>query len=98
MIIPSALENLLIVIILILTIIFYKKPDIKNFTWFWFCLSFVFILFILCGLTTPVLGALVRYRTPALPFLFILFLTFIDLNRINILLSKIITPFVKWKK
>jgi hypothetical protein len=98
MIIPSALENLLIVIILILTIIFYKKPDIKNFTWFWFCISFVFILFILCGLTTPVLGALVRYRTPALPFLFIIFLTFLDLNRINILLNKIITPFVKWKK
>ncbi|MBI5540065.1 MAG: hypothetical protein HY951_08405 [Bacteroidia bacterium] len=98
MVIPAAMENLLIVTILILSIIFYKKPDIKNFTWFWFCLSFVFILFILCGLTTPVLGALVRYRTPALPFLFIIFLTIIDLNRIAILFNKIITPFVKWKK
>ena len=97
MAIPSALENLFIVIVMILTIIFFKKADIKNFPWFWFCLSFVFILFILCGLTTPVLGALVRYRAPALPFLFIIFLTFIDLNRIHNLIKNF-KLFVKWKK
>jgi hypothetical protein len=90
MTIPAVLENLFIILIMILTIIFHKKNSLKEFPWFWFCISFVLILFILCGLTTPVLGALVRYRTPALPFLFIIFLTFIDLERIKKLL--------KWKK
>ena len=90
MIIPAALENLLIIVVMILTIIFYKKNSLETFPWFWFCVSFVLILLILCGLTTPVLGALVRYRTPALPFLFIIFLTFIDLNRIKQLFT--------WKK
>ncbi len=90
MAIPSAAENLFIIMIMLLTIIFFKKYSLETFPWFWFCVSFVLILFTLCGLTTPVLGALVRYRTPALPFLFIIFLTFIDLNKIQQL--------IKWKK
>jgi hypothetical protein len=36
-----------------------------------FCFSFVGILFALIGLTTPVLGALLRYRIPGIPFLMI---------------------------
>lgn len=80
---PAAIENLFILIAGIFTVIFSKSQSEKSFPWLWFCISFVFILFILCGLTTPVLGALVRYKTPALPFLFIIFLTFIDLKRIQ---------------
>jgi hypothetical protein len=90
MTIPAVLENLFIIFVMILTIIFHNKISLKEFPWFWFCVSFVLILFILCGLTTPVLGALVRYRTPGLPFLFIIFLSFIDLKKIQ--------QFVKWKK
>ena len=90
MALPAALENLIIIVFILLAIIFFKKYPLRTFPWFWFCVSFVLILFILCGLTTPVLGALVRYRTPALPFLFIIFITFIDLKKIQ--------HIVKWKK
>jgi hypothetical protein len=39
----------------------------KNF--FLFCLVFTLLLFTVIGITTPVAGALVRYKVPALPFL-----------------------------
>ena len=90
MAIPAALENLLIIFIMMLSILFFQKFSTQTFPWFWFCVSFVIILFTLCGLTTPVLGALVRYKTPALPFLFIIFITIIDFKKIQQL--------VKWKK
>ncbi len=89
-----AIENLFVVLLFVLLIFFYKKNDSEKLLWLWFSVSFVMILFVLCGLTTPVLGALVRYKVPALPFLFIIFITFIDFNKI-IELSKHIT---KWKK
>lgn len=41
----------------------------------WFLLSFAFVLLVLIGWTTPVLGALVRYRLPA--YVAILLVTFI---------------------
>ncbi|OFX32323.1 MAG: hypothetical protein A2X08_03830 [Bacteroidetes bacterium GWA2_32_17] len=94
MYIVPAIENLLIIIMFLLMIFFYKKISTDNFLWIWFCISFVLILFVLCGLTTPVLGALVRYKVPAIPFLFIIFITFIDLKKIIELSNNII----KWKK
>lgn len=94
MYIIPAIENLIIAILIILMVIFFKKPKNENNLWIWFCFSFVLILFVLCGLTTPVLGALVRYRVPAIPFLFIIFITFIDFKKI-IELSKHI---IKWEK
>lgn len=84
----SALENTFIALLFILSILFYKKA--KKDVFFWFSLSFVLILFILIGLTTPVLGALVRYKAPALPFLGIAFLYLIDIEKIKITLKKII--------
>lgn len=47
-----------------------------------FCLSFTFMLFALTGLTTPILGTLVRYRMPALPFLGIALLLLSDTERL----------------
>ena len=36
-----------------------------------FLISFITILGLVIGYTTPVMGAIVRYRTPAIPFLLI---------------------------
>ena len=54
---------------------FFIKPHNLAIPDVWYCLSFIVILFVLIGLTTPVLGALVRYKVPALPFIGILLLT-----------------------
>jgi hypothetical protein len=69
----AALENLLIVISLLLVILFFNPRNIKN-PWLWFSILFTIVLFVLSGLTTPVLGALVRYKAPALPFLGVVFI------------------------
>lgn len=69
----AALENLLILVLIFLTILYFTKSQLNN-PWLWFCVSFVIILFTLIGLTTPILGAIVRYKAPALPFLGIIIL------------------------
>lgn len=76
----AAFENLLIALLLITAILFYKHPVSPPL--FWFCISFTIFLFIITGLVTPVLGALVRYKMPALPFLAIALLMIIDMEKL----------------
>jgi len=88
-IIMAGFENLLILVIMIFCIL-YVNIRKTSANLFWFCLYFVMITFILTGLITPVMGAIVRYKVPALPFLIILFLLILDKEK---LLNKF--PFLK---
>ena len=69
------IENILLyimVLYLLFKILFLKikiNQDVKNVLWN--SLFFIFMLFILTGLSTPVIGALVRYKVPGLIFLII---------------------------
>jgi len=65
----SALENLFYLLLIGWTIFKFRKPSEKNTVMALFCLSCVLGLGLLIGLITPVLGAVVRYKIPALPFL-----------------------------
>ncbi|MBL0049366.1 MAG: hypothetical protein IPP32_14870 [Bacteroidetes bacterium] len=78
----ASLENLLILALFVISIFYFKKPSAQELEVFIFCSSFVFILFSIIGLTTPVLGALVRYKIPALPYLFMLFRMCIDSDKL----------------
>jgi len=69
------------------------KQTIERKNIFWFCVFFVLILFTIIGLTTPVSGALVRYKIPALPFLGIAMLTFFNIDYLS---EKV--PFFKFLK
>jgi hypothetical protein len=69
----AAIENLLFLLFIVFAIIFFRKPSPPVKTFFWTNITFVVFLFALIGLTTPNLGALVRYKMPALPFLFLAF-------------------------
>ena len=86
----SGVETLLIIFILFFSLFFIKT--IKEIKWEYvlFCLSFVFIQFLIIGETTPILGAIARYKTIALPFLVIALLFIIDKEK---LLKKV--PFLK---
>ncbi|MDQ3111041.1 MAG: hypothetical protein M3R17_14200 [Bacteroidota bacterium] len=75
-----ALENLLFIAMLVLIVCFRGK--ISNPEIFGFCISFSLLLLLVIGLTTPVLGALVRYRIAAQPFLFIAMLMLIDREKV----------------
>ena len=91
MILMAGLENLFILIIMMICILFMKRKMPKAVQpLFNFCLWFVLILFSIMGLVTPVLGALVRYKMPALPFLLLIFIILLDKEK---LLKRI--PFLK---
>lgn len=77
----ASLEHIVYVGILILPLLFFKKP--KSINLFLFCASFVFLTFTLIGLTTPILGAIVRYKAPLLPFYLIAIFTFVDFSKIS---------------
>ncbi len=80
----AAIENLFIAISIIIAILFFKQPENnEKRAVLLFCLSFTIILFSIMGLTTPVLGTLVRYRMPALPFMFIGLLLITDIERLK---------------
>jgi hypothetical protein len=75
-VIPPLLENLLMYFLLGSMLLFYRKPGAKAI--FWFCVSYALLTLTVTGLTTPVLGALVRYRITAVPFLLFAVLMCID--------------------
>ncbi|MGZ4048543.1 MAG: hypothetical protein ACXVNN_04215 [Bacteroidia bacterium] len=66
----SSLENLFYILIILSGFICFKFPK-ENTAVILFCFSIFAFVFILAGLTTPVVGALVRYKVPALPFMMI---------------------------
>ncbi|MBQ4230098.1 MAG: hypothetical protein II671_00940 [Salinivirgaceae bacterium] len=87
MMVLAGVENLLILCVLAAGL-FYLKPRNLAQPDVWCCLSFITILFVLIGLTTPVLGALVRYKVPALPFVGIVILASASNERLQ--------PIDKW--
>ena len=86
----SAIENIFLILAILFCIIFFQ-PNYKN-IWFWFSVSFCIHLIILIGLTTPVLGAIVRYKVPCLPFIMFIFFSIIDISKTY---SKFL---ILWKK
>lgn len=71
----SALENLAIIALLVFYAFHFIRADKEKLTWILAGISFVVFLALLIGWTTPIMGAVVRYKLPLLPFvLFILFL------------------------
>jgi hypothetical protein len=83
-----ALENILYILIIVFCGFF---GNYKNFNGplFWLGVFFSVNLFLLIGFTTPVAGALVRYKCIALPFLLISAFSLLDLQKIKRI------PFIK---
>jgi hypothetical protein len=80
----ACIENLLFILLFITLIFRFKKPEISNQTIIIFSMLFVFTLYTLVGLTTPVLGAAVRYKVPALPFLLISIFLLYDVSKLKV--------------
>lgn len=80
-----AAEQLLLLIILLLVIFLFRKAGSNAQSIALFCFSFCLILGVLIGLTTPILGAIVRYKVPFLPFYVIGLLTFVSIEKVPLL-------------
>ena len=90
----ACFENILFLILIIVMFILFVKPHESGLKIIYFSLLFVFTLYSLVGLTTPVLGAAVRYKVPAIPFLMISIFLLLDFSRLEMFFSK---PFKKLK-
>ncbi|MDP4266892.1 MAG: hypothetical protein Q8880_05615 [Bacteroidota bacterium] len=76
----ASIENLIIICI-VCWCIYKLKIEEENKNMILFFCSFIFFNLVLIGITTPVTGAIVRYKVPILPF--IMLLSFLLLNMKN---------------
>lgn len=79
----AGIENILLLICMVIPFFTLKKKSLEEKRMTYFLISFVFYLYILIGFTTPVLGALSRYKVPALPFILIICLLLIDPQKLK---------------
>jgi hypothetical protein len=78
----SALENILVLVLLAAAIRWRRAWSEVDKPLVYFCLGFCILLSLVIGWTTPVIGALVRYRVPLLPFLLLAAMCIADPKRI----------------
>ncbi|MEO6903153.1 MAG: hypothetical protein ABI315_08365 [Bacteroidia bacterium] len=79
----AALENALIVLFISFCLIFMRPLNSIRWEYVLLCLSFVIIQFVIIGEITPIMGAIVRYKVPTMPFLLIAFLYMLDKDKIR---------------
>lgn len=88
LLIPSAAENLLLYLTLIAALLYRNKTTSDLFFFLcWFSITYL----IVAGLTTPVLGALVRYKITAVPFLFSALFMLIDTEQLPARIRRLLT-------
>jgi hypothetical protein len=79
----SGIENIVILAVVFICIIFRKKMNKSQKNIFYFNLFFIFCLFSIIGLTTPIFGAIVRYKIPGILLLLIAMVLLLDLKKLK---------------
>ncbi len=82
----SAIENACVILFLIICV-WFKKPD-YNRNLFALCLFICLVILLLIGYTTPVAGAIVRYKVPIMPFLLMCGLLLLDTEKLHLAIRK----------
>ena len=73
----ASLENLMFLLFFIVCFWFRKKNGIDT-NLLWLCIIVVLTSFVLVGITTTVMGAIVRYKVPFIPYLLMIPLLYLD--------------------
>jgi hypothetical protein len=84
----AGLENLYLMLLIIIMLFFYKRPEKEQAPVLMFCIVFSIVLFLLIGFTVPAMGAMLRYRVPALLFLVPALLCLTDKKRLLDFISR----------
>ena len=79
----AMLEVFGFIVLLGITFIHPRSNSQKSVNLLLFSMNFALILGLLIGWTTPVLGAIVRYRIPIMLFILITLIDFLDLDKIR---------------
>lgn len=95
----SGFENILIALLIVMAAIggVRRKSCARSPIWF-VAVSFALIILVLTGLVTPVVGAIVRYKVPALPFLVCALLFFADTTSLENKLQRVAQLFFQTKR
>ncbi|MCQ2959731.1 MAG: hypothetical protein MJ198_06020 [Bacteroidales bacterium] len=78
-----ALESLLFFVLLILTCLFFKKPCAEQQAFIYFIIFFSIVLIWEVGISTPIIGGIVRYKILIFPFLYTTMAMLIDWKKIT---------------
>jgi hypothetical protein len=89
-----AIENTLLLLCFVYLTFKVQIPKGRKLQLFIFCISFSVMNYLIIGLSVPILGAIVRYKVIALPFLLVSLLTLVNLNKIKCDI-KLLVPFKK---
>lgn len=92
MMVASALENLLVLLIILCCLFQTDYKNLRHLNLVLMLLSFSLAYFALIGICTPVLGSLVRYRAPVLPFFLFALLLNIKPEAFPKKISRILQP------
>lgn len=82
-----ALESALFFVLCGLLCFSPQKINEQNRNFFWFCICFSFVLLWEIGISTPIIGGIVRYKIPIFPFLYTTLAMAIDWKKIVAKLS-----------
>ncbi len=83
MMLASALENLMVFGVILLSLIFFMRTNVKHLNLILFLLISSLTYFALIGMCTPVLGNLVRYKAPLLPLFLLAFIILADEKKLT---------------
>jgi len=78
----SAAENALLLLVIVVCLLYHRPWRQLDAPLLLHLLAYGFVLSLVIGWTTPVMGALVRYRAPLLPFLLVAALLLLDQQRL----------------
>ncbi len=73
---PNVIENFLILLFISTCIFLGKRKNFQSIGYFF--LMYAIALLTIIGMVTPIMGSLVRYKIPAIPFLLMFFLLFME--------------------
>ncbi|MDL2262095.1 hypothetical protein LJC11_01165, partial [Bacteroidales bacterium OttesenSCG-928-I21] len=79
----SFLEILLFCLLTFISLLFFRKPNDETMRFILFSTIYILFLYVVIGVYTPNIGALVRYRTPALPFLVAILFCLVNWNKLS---------------
>tara|TARA_B100000401_G_C52809812_1_gene723102 strand:+ start:478 stop:1782 length:1305 start_codon:yes stop_codon:yes gene_type:complete len=82
---PNAIENCLIILFIFICLVYGKRKNFQSIGYFF--LMYAFALLTIIGMVTPIMGSLVRYKIPAIPFLLMFFLLFMEKEKGKKLIS-----------
>lgn len=78
-ILPNVIENSAIILFIVFCLVFGKRKNFHPIGYFF--LIYFFSLLTIVGMVTPIMGSLVRYKIPAIPFFLMFFLLFLDKDK-----------------